>query len=43
MLGREIEESAALETVVLVKSIGRPAGWFGLVAGFLERGKGPQA
>jgi NADH pyrophosphatase NudC (nudix superfamily) len=29
--------------VVLVHSIGRPAHWFGLVAGFLERGEHPEA
>jgi len=28
--------------VVLVHSIGRPAGWYGLVAGFLERGEHPE-
>jgi NADH pyrophosphatase NudC (nudix superfamily) len=30
-------------SVVLVRSIGRPATWFGLVAGFLERGEHPEA
>ena len=29
--------------VVLVHSVGRPAHWFGLVAGFLERGEHPEA
>jgi NAD+ diphosphatase len=29
--------------VVLVRSRGAPAGWFGLVAGFLERGETPEA
>jgi NADH pyrophosphatase NudC (nudix superfamily) len=29
--------------VVLVHSIGRPARWYGLVAGFLERGEHPEA
>jgi len=29
--------------VVLVRSIGRPATWFGLVAGFLEQGEHPEA
>ncbi len=29
--------------VVLVHSIGRPATWFGLVAGFLEQGEHPEA
>jgi NADH pyrophosphatase NudC (nudix superfamily) len=29
--------------VILVHSIGRPAHWFGLVAGFLERGEHPEA
>jgi NADH pyrophosphatase NudC (nudix superfamily) len=29
--------------VVLVRSIGRPATWYGLVAGFLERGEHPAA
>ena len=29
--------------VVLVHSIGRPAHWYGLVAGFLERGEHPEA
>lgn len=29
--------------VVLVHSLGRPAHWFGLVAGFLERGEHPEA
>jgi NAD+ diphosphatase len=28
--------------VVLVRSIGRPATWFGLVAGFLEHGEHPE-
>jgi NADH pyrophosphatase NudC (nudix superfamily) len=29
--------------VVIVHSIGRPAHWYGLVAGFLERGEHPEA
>jgi NAD+ diphosphatase len=29
--------------VVLVHSIGRPPSWYGLVAGFLERGEHPEA
>jgi NADH pyrophosphatase NudC (nudix superfamily) len=29
--------------VVLVRSLGRPATWFGLVAGFLEQGEHPEA
>ena len=29
--------------VVLVHSVGRPPHWFGLVAGFLERGEHPEA
>ena len=29
--------------VILVRSIGRPATWFGLVAGFLEHGEHPEA
>jgi NADH pyrophosphatase NudC (nudix superfamily) len=29
--------------VVLVRSLGRPATWYGLVAGFLERGEHPEA
>src|SRR5262245_40262073 len=29
--------------VVLVHSVGRPATWYGLVAGFLERGEHPEA
>jgi NAD+ diphosphatase len=31
------------DRVVLVHSIGRPPHWFGLVAGFLERGEHPEA
>src|SRR5262249_15538389 len=31
------------DRVVLVHSIGRPAGWYGLVAGFLERGEHPES
>ena len=31
------------DRVVLVHSIGRPPTWFGLVAGFLERGEHPEA
>jgi len=31
------------DRVVLVHSIGRPANWFGLVAGFLERDEHPEA
>ena len=30
------------DRVVLVHSIGRPAHWYGLVAGFLERGEHPE-
>jgi NADH pyrophosphatase NudC (nudix superfamily) len=30
------------DRVILVHSIGRPAGWYGLVAGFLERGEHPE-
>jgi NADH pyrophosphatase NudC (nudix superfamily) len=29
--------------VILVHSVGRPASWYGLVAGFLERGEHPEA
>jgi NAD+ diphosphatase len=29
--------------VVLVHSLGRPASWYGLVAGFLERGEHPES
>jgi len=29
--------------VILVRSLGRPATWYGLVAGFLERGEHPEA
>jgi NADH pyrophosphatase NudC (nudix superfamily) len=29
--------------VILVHSIGRPSAWFGLVAGFLERGEHPES
>ena len=29
--------------VVLVRNIGRPEGWYGLVAGFLEKGEHPEA
>jgi NADH pyrophosphatase NudC (nudix superfamily) len=29
------------DQVVLVRSIGRPAGWYGLVAGFLEQAEHP--
>jgi NADH pyrophosphatase NudC (nudix superfamily) len=29
------------DRIVLVRSIGRPPGWFGLVAGFLESGEHP--
>jgi len=31
------------DRVILVHSIGRPAHWYGLVAGFLERGEHPEA
>ena len=31
------------DRVVLVHSLGRPPHWFGLVAGFLERGEHPEA
>ena len=31
------------ERVILVRSLGRPATWYGLVAGFLERGEHPEA
>jgi len=31
------------DRVVLVRSIGRPPTWYGLVAGFLEQGEHPQA
>jgi NADH pyrophosphatase NudC (nudix superfamily) len=29
--------------VILVRSLGRPATWYGLVAGFLEHGEHPEA
>ncbi len=31
------------DTVILVQSIGWPADWFGIVAGFLEKGEEPDA
>jgi NADH pyrophosphatase NudC (nudix superfamily) len=29
--------------VILVRNLGRPEGWYGLVAGFLEKGEHPEA
>jgi NADH pyrophosphatase NudC (nudix superfamily) len=29
--------------VILVRNVGRPEGWYGLVAGFLEKGEHPEA